>query len=72
MTVALSMETLWPLLLLTFVSIWPILLVTLVVFTIGVWFGMKSEALRWREKGDHLHMHTMESKGNLYLVKRDD
>ena len=41
-------------------------------FGIGGWFGLWSEARKWREKGDHEYMNTKESGGQLYLVRKDN
>jgi len=41
------------------------------VFFFGVWVGQKSEARRWRNKGNHEYMNRMASGGYLYEVKKE-
>ncbi len=38
-------------------------------FAIGMYLGMWMRDFKWREKGDHEYMNTMESGGRLYKVK---
>jgi hypothetical protein len=44
------------------------------LFLVGMVIGRLLEARRWREKGNHDYMNTIESSGRLYHVRavRDD